>query len=133
VPTQRGLVPSGANHSRQGLLEYTPSSAPILAKKHGLPYIDGAQLERVCTDDGGTIPTKYSECARVVRKMKAETLAAHQPIVHMIECNGVVNHARLGFPDGQMRCAVPGNRQPYMDIATETLLCTEYVTTYVYS
>ena len=35
-------------------------------------------------------------------------------------CNGVVNRAWLGLPDGHVRCPVPGNRQPYIDIAMET-------------
>ena len=36
------------------------------------------------------------------------------------QCNGVVKHAWLGLPDGHVRCPVPGNRQPYIHIATET-------------
>jgi len=35
-------------------------------------------------------------------------------------CNGVVKYAWLGLPDGHVRCPEPGNRQPYIDIATET-------------
>jgi hypothetical protein len=41
-------------------------------------------LERVCTDDGGYIPTKYSEFVEVFSKTKAETLAPHRPIDHAI-------------------------------------------------
>ena len=37
-----------------------------------------------------------------------------------ILCNGVVKHPWLGLPDGHVRCPVPGNRQPYIDIAMET-------------
>jgi len=35
-------------------------------------------------------------------------------------CNGVVKYAWLGLPGGHVRCPAPGNRQPYIDIATET-------------
>jgi len=35
-------------------------------------------------------------------------------------CNGVIKYAWLGLPDGHVRCPAPGNRQPYIDIATET-------------
>jgi len=37
-----------------------------------------------------------------------------------VKCNGVVKYAWLGLPDGHVRCPAPGNRQPYIDIATET-------------
>jgi len=30
------------------------------------------------------------------------------------------SNAWLGLPDGHVTCPVPGNRQPYIDIATET-------------
>jgi hypothetical protein len=35
-------------------------------------------------------------------------------------CNGVVKYVWLGLPGGHVRCPAPGNRQPYIDIATET-------------
>jgi len=35
-------------------------------------------------------------------------------------CNGVVKYAWLGLPGGHVRCPAPGNRQRYIDIATET-------------
>ena len=38
----------------------------------------------------------------------------------MGKCNSVVKSAWLGSPNSHVRCPVPGNRQPYMDIATET-------------
>jgi len=43
------------------------------------------------------------------------------PIVALpVVCNGVVKYAWLGLPGGHVRCPAPGNRQPYIDIATET-------------
>jgi len=55
--------------------------------KHGLTSIDGEQPEigRVCTDDGGYIPTKYSEFVEVFSKTKADTLAPHRSIDHAID------------------------------------------------
>jgi hypothetical protein len=38
----------------------------------------------------------------------------------MTVCNGVVKDVGLGLPDGHVRCPGSGNRQPYIDIATET-------------
>jgi hypothetical protein len=35
-------------------------------------------------------------------------------------CNGIVKQAWLGLPDGHVMCPVPGNRQPYIDIAIDT-------------
>jgi len=48
-------------------------------------------------------------------------------------CNGIVTYASLGLPHGHVRCPVPCNHQPHIDIVTETSLCTEYLTTYVYT
>jgi len=39
----------------------------------------------VCTDDRGYFPAKYLEFVEVLSKTKAETVAPHRPIDHMIE------------------------------------------------
>jgi len=55
--------------------------------KRGLTSTDGEQPEigRVCTDDGGYIPSKYSELVEVSSKTKADTLAPHRSIDHAID------------------------------------------------
>ena len=55
--------------------------------KHGLTSTDGEQPEigRVCTDDGGYIPAKYSEFVEAFSKTKADTLAPHRSIDHAID------------------------------------------------
>ena len=55
--------------------------------KHGLTSTDGEQSEigRVCTDDAGYIPIKYSEFVEVFSKAKADTLAPHRSIDHAID------------------------------------------------
>jgi len=54
--------------------------------KHGQTSTDGEQPEigRVCTDDGGYIPAKYSEFVEVFSKTNADTLALHRSIDHAI-------------------------------------------------
>jgi hypothetical protein len=42
-----------------------------------------------------------------------------------LRSNGVVKYAWIGFPEGHVRCRVPGNRKPGIDIALKNLLCTE--------
>jgi hypothetical protein len=46
---------------------------------------------------------------------------------------GIVKHVWLGLPDLDVRFPVPRNRQRYVDIATESLLHTKYLTTYFYT
>jgi len=55
--------------------------------KQGLSTTDGEQAEmvRVCTEDGGYIPAKYSEFVKVFSKTKADTLAAHRSFDHGID------------------------------------------------
>jgi hypothetical protein len=54
-------------------------------------------LERVCTDDGGYIPTKYSECVEDFSKTKAVTLAPHRLVDHAIDIEPCYQ-----FPYGQI-------------------------------
>jgi len=58
---------------------------PFPWKMHGLTLTDGARLERVCTDDRGYIPTKYSEFVEVSSKTKPVTLAPHRHVNHVID------------------------------------------------
>jgi len=42
-------------------------------------------MERISTDDGGSIPAVYSEFVHVFSNAKAETLATHGSIDHAID------------------------------------------------
>jgi hypothetical protein len=67
--------------------------------KHGLTSTGGEQPEigRVRTDNGGYIPTKYSEFGEVFSKNRADTLAPHRSIDHAINLD-----PGCKIPDGQI-------------------------------
>jgi hypothetical protein len=63
----------------------------------------------------------FTSCIEIVRLIFIEWVWINAWIqAKVVGCNCVVKYVWLGLPEGDVRCPVPGNRQPYIDIAKET-------------